>query len=335
MSEITKKEFEKAVGLIEGSGTILITTHTKPDGDACGCAAALREMISQTGKKVDLIFDSPVPRWYKFLFGAGPAILDRETTFQGLVEGGFAEPDLVIIVDTDSYSQLTGFKQYLKSRTGPVLVIDHHETGDRLGTTCLIDPTAAAAALIVLDLARHAGWPVSCGSARALFTAVASDTGWFRFGNTDRRTFEASAELIGSGADPPDLHNRLYRNFTACRFRLMTKMLGTLKLHLDGKLAVQHIRLRDFAQTEASHEDTENLIDECRRISIVEAAALFVEQPDGRIKCSLRSEGTVDVLSVAVKFGGGGHRTAAGAYLPGPLETAKKRVLEALARQFS
>jgi phosphoesterase RecJ-like protein len=284
---------------------------------------------------VDVLFDSAVPPWYEFLFPAGCDILDGDTTFQQLVAGGgFPDPDLVLIVDTDSYNQLPGFEKYLKERTGPVLVIDHHATGDGLGTVGLVEQAAAATAVIVLDLARHAGWPISPSVAEALFTAVASDTGWFRFTNTDSRAFEASTAMVSAGADPAAVHGRLYRNFSHSRLRLMAAMLGTLKLHMDGKLATQHILRKDFEQAGASPEDTENLIDECRRISTVEAAALFVELPDGRVKCSLRSEGTIDVLSVAVGLGGGGHRTAAGAYLSGPIEKAKKRVIEAMARQF-
>jgi len=102
----------------------------------------------------------------------------------------------------------------------------------------------------------------------------------------------------------------------------------------DGRFATQHISQRDFQQTGAAHKDTENLINECRRISTVEAAALFIELKDGRIRCSLRSTGAVEVSKIAAKFGGGGHKMAAATYLPGPLEEAKKTITAEITEQF-
>jgi phosphoesterase RecJ-like protein len=114
----------------------------------------------------------------------------------------------------------------------------------------------------------------------------------------------------------------------------MVAMLNTLELHLDGRFATQHLTQEDFKKAGAKYSDTENLIDVCRRISGVEAAALFVEQADGQVKVSLRSRGTVDVCKVAAKFDGGGHKMAAGAHLLGPIENAKKLVFNAVAEQF-
>jgi phosphoesterase RecJ-like protein len=114
----------------------------------------------------------------------------------------------------------------------------------------------------------------------------------------------------------------------------MVAMLSSLELHFEGRYAAQHLSQSDFERTGARHKDTENLIDECRRIGTVEAAALFVELRDGRIRCSLRSSGAVDVREIAQKFGGGGHKMAAGAYLPGPLQNAKQLIHDALAQQL-
>jgi len=104
-------------------------------------------------------------------------------------------------------------------------------------------------------------------------------------------------------------------------------MLNSLELHLNDQYATQHLLRRDFEKSGAAYADTENLIDECQRINSVIVAALFVELPDGRIKCSLRSRGPVDVREIAQKFGGGGHKMAAGAHLPGPLQSAKQLML--------
>jgi phosphoesterase RecJ-like protein len=278
---------------------------------------------------------SPLPEWYEFLFADKLPVLGEDVTLEQLKQGRFVRPDLIMVLDTNSYSQLPGFDQYLKDRDKPLLIIDHHATADGLGDVELTEQDAAATALIVLDFLKYAKWPITEKIAQALFVAAATDTGWFQFNNTDSRVFQCCAELIDAGADPSQIYHNLYQNFSYQRFKLMAAMFNTLELHLDGRFATQHILLRDFEQSGAAHKDTENLIDECRRISTVEASALFVESNDGRFRCSLRSRGAVDVGKIAEKFGGGGHKMAAGAYLPGPLESAKELIKVEITQQFN
>jgi phosphoesterase RecJ-like protein len=318
-------DFQKAVELIGKSDKVLLTTHTRPDGDACGCMAALFETLTSLGKNVKILLLSELPAWYEFLFEQKPEILSEKTKI---------DSDLIVIVDTDTYNQLPKFDEYLKQSDKPVLVIDHHATGGNVGDVRLVDSSAAATALIVFDLLKYADWPITKKTAKALFVAISTDTGWFQFDNTDSRALGVCAELTEAGISPSQLYRDLYQNFSPQRFKLMIAMLNTLELHLDGRLATQHLSQADFKKTGAKHSDTENLIDECRRISSVEAAALFVELADGRVRVSLRSRGTIDVCKIATKFGGGGHTMAAGAYLPGPLENAKKLIFDAVAEQF-
>jgi phosphoesterase RecJ-like protein len=329
-----ENDFQKAVDLINESNSVLITTHTRPDGDACASVVAVSDALTTLGKQVNLLFLSEIPEWYQFLFAEKAPVLGRDVTLDQLKAGRFARPDLIIIVDTNSYSQLPRFEEYLEQNDKPVLVIDHHITADGLGDVELIDTLAAAAGLIVYDLFKFANWPVTEKIARALFVAVATDTGWFHFSNTDSRAFTCSAELIKAGANLPQIYHDLHQNFSLQRFNLMVAMLNSLELHFDGRYAAQHLTRADFERTGASHKDTENLIDECRRIGTVEVAALFVELKDGRIRCSLRSTGPVDVRQIAQNFGGGGHKMAAGAYLPGPLQNAKQLVLDLVREQI-
>ncbi|MGB2807354.1 MAG: bifunctional oligoribonuclease/PAP phosphatase NrnA [Sedimentisphaerales bacterium] len=331
---IDEKEYQKALELINKSDTILITAHTRLDGDACGCIAAMDDTLTALGKKVKPLFLSPIPEWYEFLFDAQHPILGADVSLEQLKQAQFTDPDLIIIVDTNSYSQLPQFDEYLKHAGKPVMIIDHHATADGLGDVELTEKDAAAAGLIVCDFIKYANWPITEKIAEALFVAMATDTGWFQFNNTDSRVFHSCAELIKAGANPAQIYYNLYQNYSLQRFKLMTAMFNTLELHLDGRLATQHIMLSDFAQSGAEHKDTENLIDECRRIRTVEASALFVEAKDGRVRCSLRSRGAVDVGKIAQKFGGGGHKMAAGLFLSPPLEKAKKLILTEIAQQL-
>ncbi len=330
-SMVNGKGLEQAVALIKKSESILITTHTKPDGDACGCVAAMCAALGALGKKIKPLMLSPVPQWYEFLFNERIAVLSEDVQLEELAAGRF---DLVVIVDTNSASQLPGFDEYLKQSNAAVLVIDHHETSDGLGDVEVIDRSAAAAGLIVLDLIKHAGWPVTERIAEALFVAVATDTGWFQFSNTDSRSYRACAELIDAGAKPTHIYASLYQNFSQQRFRLMVSMLNSLELHLDGRYAAMQITQQDFERTGAAYSDTENLINEAHRMGTVRASALFIELKDGRIRCSLRSREGPDVSQIAAQFGGGGHTTAAGTYLPGPLENAKQLILAEMKKRL-
>ncbi|UCG48951.1 MAG: hypothetical protein JSU94_04040, partial [Phycisphaerales bacterium] len=198
----------------------------------------------------------------------------------------------------------------------------------------LSDEGAAATGLIVLNLLKHAGWPMTEKIAEALFVATATDTGWFQFLNTDSRVHRACAEFIDAGAKPTQIYDSLYHNFSHARLKLMAAIFDSLELHLHGTYAAMHVSLQDFERTGAEYNDTENLINECHRIATVKASALFIELEDGRIRCSLRSRGTTEVNVIAARFGGGGHKMAAGMYLEGPMENAKQLILGEMTKEL-
>jgi phosphoesterase RecJ-like protein len=322
---LTRNDFEKAVALISKSNDVLITTHTKVDGDAVGCCVAMSEAISALGKKSQMLFLSPLPDWYSFLVEKPYKVLGKDISKEQLKQNKF---DLIIIVDTNSYSQIPTFEDYLRQSDSSVLVIDHHATSDGLGDVEIVDSTAAAACSVILELFRFAHWPVTPKIAQVLFAGISTDTGWFHFNNTTSRCLRDSADLIDAGAIPSEIYRFIYQTFSPQRFKLMTVMQNSLELNFDGRYASQYLMLQDFKTTGAKYEDTENLIDQCRLIASVEVAAFFVELKDGRIRCSLRSRGAVDVCKIAQKFNGGGHPAAAGTYLPAPLDNAKKLILD-------
>ena len=332
---ITNEQFQKATDLINASSNVLITAHTRPDGDACGSIRALSDMLTALGKRANPILLSPLSDWYEFMFPAKVPVLGNDVTNEQLASGEFGTFDLVIIVDTNSYVQLPEFDKWLKQNSVPVLVIDHHVTGDGLGDLELIDSTAAAAGEIVFELLKFANWTITPEIAEALFIAFATDTGWFKFSNTDSRMFRYAAELVDKGAQPASIYNRLYQNVSPARIKLMTRMLESLELHYDNQVAIQVIMRKDFDETGATGRDTENLIDECQRIGSVDMAVLLVELADGGFRCSIRSKGKVNVRQIAQRYGGGGHTMASGVNLPGPLEKAKEMVLSAAAQQLN
>ena len=325
---IPKQNFQNALDLIKRSQSILLTTHTRVDGDAAGCCSAMNDALSPLGKKIQILFLSALPPWYAFLFDRKIPVLGQDISTEQLAAGGLGRFDLIIILDTNSFSQLPKLDGWLKSKPAPILIIDHHATSDGLGVVELVDPQAAAACSIVFELFNFARWTITPVIAQALFTGIATDTGWFHFNNTSAHVLRCCAELADYGANPTQIYHDIYHSFSPQRFRLMTAMQNSLELHFDGRYAVQHLTLQDFKNTGAKYEDTENLIDECQRIAAVEVAALFVELNDGRIRCSLRSRGAVDVCKIAQLFSGGGHPSASGAYLPSPIINAKMLILD-------
>jgi phosphoesterase RecJ-like protein len=340
---VSDEVYQHAVALIENSSNVLITTHTRPDGDACGCVAALTEVLRGLGKAVQPLLLSGMPDWYEFLFDERIPVLGKDVRVEELTSGTFGTVDLVVILDTNSYSQLPQFEDYLKQNRPSVLVVDHHVTSDNLGRVEITDTAAAAAGLLLFDFLKYTGWPISKRAAEALFVAIATDTGWFHLRNTDSRVFRGCAELIDLGIDPNDLYRKLYESFSPARFRLMVAMLNTLELHFDGRYASQYLVRADFERTGAAYRDTESLVNECQRISSVQVSVLFVELRDGRIRCSLRSrpdaqrrgEDAVDVSEIARKFGGGGHKMAAGTYLPAPIEHAMQLIFDEVAKRLN
>ncbi len=336
----SEADFQKAIDLIEGSSRVLITSHTRPDGDACGSIRAMCDGLVARGKQVCPLLLSPIASWYEFLFDEPVPVLGDDVAAEQLCRKPFDECDLVMIIDTNSYVQLPRFDQWLKETHKKVLVVDHHISGDGLGDVEIIDTAAAAAGEIVLDLFKFAGWPITPRVAEALFVAIATDSGWFKFANADARIFRNAAELIDAGAAPAAIYQRLYQNFSLARMKLLTRMLGSMELHCDNRLAIQHIMRSDFDASGATGRDTENLIDECQRIGDVEVAALFVELGESQdhgesgFRCSLRSKGTVDVRRIAQAHGGGGHKMASGLTLPGTLDNVKSIILNAVKEQL-
>jgi phosphoesterase RecJ-like protein len=167
-------------------------------------------------------------------------------------------------------------------------------------------------------------------AANHLFTALAMDTGWFRHSNTSAATFDLAGRLVRAGAQPTLIYDELFEQNTLPRLKLMGLVLDRLRVVEGGKVAYTEIRRSDYAETGATTQDTEDLVNFTRSLAGVEVGLVFMEQPRGSVKVSFRSRRRVDVARLAEQFGGGGHRLAAGAILDAPLEQAEARVLGAV-----
>lgn len=324
MTPIKPAQFQQAASMLRSWHHPLVVTHARPDGDALGSVLALRSLLRALGSNpLCLLFD-PVPAPYASLTEGDPLPVFG----QDVGEDGLRGVDGVVILDTCAYAQLTPLADWLRAASVPIIAVDHHVTRDVPGDAHLIDTTAAAAALIVYDWARVMDWPLDSAAQEALFLGIATDTGWFAFGNSDARALEAAAALVRGGVRPHELYIRVYQSERVPKVHLLGAALETLELLDDGRVAVMQLTRAAFERFGAQPSDTEGIINEPLRIGSVDVSVLFVEGAEGVIRTSFRSKRDADVAAIAASFGGGGHVNAAGARIDGKLSTVRKRVLD-------
>lgn len=314
--------------IIDANQRFVITSHVRPDADALGSELGLAAVLDSLGKTTRIINPSPTPRHLAFLDPSGRA--------RKLGDGATAEEacnaDVHFIVDTSARGQLDILCPVLDRTPARKIVIDHHVCGDELGATEIRDVSAAATGILITELAESMNVVLPPEASTSLFAAIATDTGWFRFPNTDSRTLSTVARLVERGARPHIVYRELYERSSLARLKLMSRVLDRVEVIADGRLAHTYVLLKDFKETGSHSSDTEDLVNEGLKIEGVMTSFILVEQPGGQVKASLRSRSHVDVAAVGREFGGGGHVQAAGATLPGPLLTAQQRVIEALVR---
>lgn len=300
---------------------VLITSHSSPDGDALGSALGLMELLGLLGIAATVISRDPHPASLGFLPG-----LDGVRVMDALPEGLDQHYDLAVVLECPGLDR-TGFEGL---DALPIVNIDHHLSNDAYGEVNWIDETAPAVGEMILRLALAAGVPIGADLATNLYAALVTDTGDFRYANATPRAFTAAALLVKGGAEPHWIANALWEHVPARIIRLTGVVLQTLELVADGRIAVIRCDREMLERAGAAPEDTENLVNYPRSIDGVEVAVLLKAFVPGSVRVSLRSRGTVDVRSVAARFGGGGHREAAGGTIPLPLDEARDALLEVL-----
>jgi phosphoesterase RecJ-like protein len=312
------------VELVGRHRRFLLTTHIRPDGDGLGSILALGEVLERQGKEVRLVIASTFPPRYDFL--------DPQRRIEQFQKPGdpWRATDAVLVLDTGTWGQLGDFGPFLKTLPAARLVVDHHLTQDNLGGPALVDTSAEATGRLVFEAITALGAPLSETIANRLFVALALDTGWFRHSNTTDRTFVLASELVRAGARPTELYEHLFEQNSLPRLKLIGLFLDRLQVLEGGRVAYSEIHRSDYQLTGALPQDTEDLINYTRSLAGVEVGVFFMEQPRGGVKVSFRSRARVDVARLAQRFGGGGHRLAAGAIVEATLEETRQRVLQAV-----
>ncbi len=311
--------------LIRRHQRFLLTTHVRPDCDALGSELGLAHVLERLGKEVRILNPFELPPNLQFI--------DPEGKLQSLAAEGAAEwiesADVLIVLDTTAWAQLGEMGEVIRTTGAKKMVLDHHLSGDDLGAELFKDPGAEATGRLVMEAAEQLGVELPPHIAWALFAAVATDTGWFRFASTTPGTYRLAARLVEAGAKPDHIYRDLYENDTLARMQLIGRAMARARTELDGRLIYTWLQRDDFESTGAIPQDSEDVINLTLSVGGTRVAVILVEQQDGRVKISFRSRCDIDCRLVAEQFGGGGHKNAAGATLTGPLAEARAQVLDA------
>lgn len=298
-----------------------ILSHVRPDGDALGSQLALGLSLEQLGKDVTIWNEDGMLEKYSFMPGG-----ERLTKPPGQPQ----DFDVAIALDTATQSRLGSAGAAIRNAK-LWINIDHHPSNPKYGDLVLIDPTAPATGQILFELMCATELPVNAAIAENLFVAISTDTGSFQYPNTTARTFEIGAELIRRGADVGRLSQLLYESYPLRRVELLRDLLGTMRIEAQGRLASFSLSLSVAKKLGTKSEDNEGLIDHLRAIQGVVVAVFFEELADAKVRVSMRSKSeTANVCLICERFGGGGHKLAAGARVRGTLAEVEQRVIAAI-----
>jgi bifunctional oligoribonuclease and PAP phosphatase NrnA len=308
--------------------SVAISTHINSDGDGCGSEAALARLLQSRGMTVRIVNPTPWPETFRFLLGDD--VVDASP--QG--SSALRKVDLLIVVDIADVKRLGILAEAVRGLTVPKLVVDHHIPSDESPSdNMLADSSACATGELIYDIAVTLGMEITPAIASALYVAVLTDTGGFRFSNTSARCLAVASQLLAAGVEPEEMYRRLYASLPVGRLHLLRDALATLEV--DPAYGISWISVAAGAAEEygLKSEDLEGIAEHPRSVGGTRLAVFFRDLGHGKIKVSFRSTGSVNVNDFAKQFGGGGHARAAGALIPGTLEEVRHDVIAA-AREF-
>ena len=308
---------------------VCITTHVNPDGDGVGSEVGLVHLLRGQGIDAIITNPSPTPPRFCFLFDDLPGV-DRSS--EAVKE--LRRADLIVVLDISDLARLGMLIETVRERGVPVACVDHHVSAGLLPPgPRYVDPNAAATGELVFELATGNGWPITQAAARALYVAILTDTGGFRFSNTRPNTLRVAADLLETGVDPEEIYLEVYARAPEGRPRLFAEALQTLVVEHEYGLAWVTVPPGAIERLGVSSDDLDGVVEFPRSIEGVRMALLFREISQGRVKVSLRSVGNVDVAAFAKAYGGGGHTKAAGLSILGSMADVQATVLKA-AREY-
>lgn len=304
---------------LKNAKTIVILTHESPDGDAISSSLSVYHALQQYGKNADVVIPEHA-KDFDFLPGAD----------QILNNGKEEQYDLAISVDCTDLKRLAGGKEFFETAKKTV-EIDHHSVNAMFADYNYVDPVSPSCCQVLIAMFEYYGVEITKEIANCILTGMITDTGGFQWGGVTPETFEFAAELIRKGAKIKEICRKALRNKTKAHCKLERLVYDRLEFYENDKIAISYITIEDNQNTGAKLGDEEGLTEMLRDIEGVEVAVLLKEK-EGKngYKASLRSHETINVSEICLLLGGGGHPGAAGCFIPGTLEQAKAKILDAI-----
>jgi phosphoesterase RecJ-like protein len=308
---------------------VSLTTHVNPDGDGLGSEVGLVHLLRAFGVDANITNPTATPDRFRFLFEDLPGV-DRS----GEAVKTLRTAEVIVVLDISDLGRLGMLSQTVAESGVPVACVDHHVSPGTLPPgPRYVDPTASATGELICEIALANRWPLTPAAARALYVALVTDTGGFRFSNTRPRTLRIAAELLECGLDPEDIYLEVYANAPKGRPGLLAETLQTLVVENGTGLAWVTVPPGALERHGVGVDDLDGIVEFPRSVTGVRMALLFREMSQGRVKVSLRSVGDADVAAFAKPYGGGGHKHAAGVALSGGLPEVQATILAA-AREY-
>ncbi|MEW5866520.1 MAG: bifunctional oligoribonuclease/PAP phosphatase NrnA [Bacillota bacterium] len=296
----------------------LIASHVLPDGDAIGSTLGLGLGLLKTARQAILACPGGAPDSLSFLPGVNRIVTPER------IAGEF---DVVVVLDSSDLDRIEGIAERITPGT-PVVNIDHHITNKAYGTYNYVDPAAAAVGEQIYKILTAMHINVDQDMAVCLFTAIATDSGFFRFSNTSSATLRIAARLVEKGAEPFRISEQVYETKSLASLKILGRVLDTLQVDDTGKVAWVEVRREWLSEFGLDEGQTEGFVNYPRMVKGVEVALLFRESAEGKVRVGMRSRGDFDVSGLAEVFNGGGHPRAAGCSLDArSLEEARRDVL--------
>jgi phosphoesterase RecJ-like protein len=320
-----QNQFEQFRGIIEQGKRFVLTTHVNPDGDGLGCEVALAEYLAAQGKILNILNHSDTPYYYRFLDQRGCILQFNSALHAQLLQ----QADVIVVLDTNSPDRLANMKDHVLKSPAKKVCIDHHLDKIEFADLYILDePSAATGEILYRLLVHFNGDAFTKTTATALYTAIMTDTGSFRFPKTDPEIHRQAAHLIECGADPVTIYQHVYEQGGAGRVKLLGKALSTLNITHNGKVASLYITKAMFDDTGTTGVDADNIVNYTLTINGVQIGVMLSEL-EGGVKINFRSKGEIWVNKLAKEFGGNGHKNAAGARVQnGNLQQLLQQVIE-------
>ena len=294
--------------IIDRCQRFLLTTHINPDGDGLGSELALAAYLKSLGKEATIINSHRTPPTYRFLDVEEEIRVYRSERDSDYI----CNSDVIFILDSGSLDRLGDLRESIGSSPALKVCIDHHVGPQDKFDLIVSDEDACSVGEMIYHLIKSREGQLSLRIAKSLYVSILTDTGSFRFSNTNPRAHRAAADLIAAGVRPQEIYQKVYEVGSAPWIRLLGRVLGEINFECEERIAWFKITQDILLSSGVSLEEAKDFVDFPRLVGKVEVILLFLETEDGKIKVSIRSKGRVAINNLAVRFGGGGHPFASG-----------------------